>query len=1178
MGHPATAPASFVEIVDGLHHLVEQAPAAVARRGREYAVDGHVLDVHWGPGPRLHGRVWGRATDPYRVTIRWDGTTGTWEAVCTCPYDDTPCKHAVAVVHHFLATWQPAGGAGFPPDDRVEDLHRRLAGAAAAPPPPPGSGVPGPAAAGFAKERRQGTPDWREQLERWTRTPVPGSSGPGPNGVASPPQPGTDQVIIRLYFFPDGLRLAVRRARWGKQGLGKERPLAFDPFAPWMPSGAGPYHKLLFRLLDHPAPHPRRPGGAGYDPLYEVPAGMVDLVFEILGRLPFVFAGDGAAPLQIEYEPYRVELAAEPEGEDQGLTLTTRWFTATGQPWTPPAGSIGIPGERYLWVQWGPVVRPVLPAGDVALHLAVGARPLAIPADEVAEFVSRYVPRLERRARVRLPEPLRNRIRDGRPRPVVLLSEFEGALVVELAFAYAEGGPTVRVQAEEPSLVEGVTDPPGAGPSPGAPVVAGPVWYRRRRDLEQAAWQEFAALMTAAGAPPEADGRCLLFADGALDFLTEILPKLAARWEVRGQERLVRFRVTRSPLRTRARVRTGIDWLDLDVVLETPEGAAGIDALLEALARGSRYVRLDTGVMARLPAAWLDRLRVLADQVPRRPRPRRPRAGQAAGGPGSGTAAGTGGPGSSAEEPIRLSRWAFAVAAHVLAGADQADADDGFRRLARLLDGFQGIPEVPLPQGLQAHLRPYQVRGYHWLAFLRDQGLHGILADDMGLGKTVQVLALLLAEKEAGRATAPSLVVVPTSLVFNWIEEARRFAPSLRVLALTGTQRAHLYRQAGSYDLLLTTYPLVWRDAERLASRPYHYLILDEAQHVKNPDTQTWRALRQLQARHRLALTGTPVENHLLDLWALFEILMPGYLGSRDAFLRRYAGVMVEPAVAGGPDASVQEVTDPRVASLRRRVFPFILRRLKAEVARDLPPRTEVVQFCEMLPAQRRLYRQLLAAYRSRVLDEVDRSGIARSRMVILEALLRLRQVCCHPALLDQPAARKAGSAKLEAFRELVEHAVGAGGQVLVFSQFTSMLDILARELDQLGIAWERLDGRTRNRQARVERFQAGRVPVFLISLKAGGTGLNLTAASYVIHYDPWWNPAVEEQATGRAHRIGQDQPVFSYKLITRGTVEEKILQLQQRKRALAGALLAGDGQLGKDLTREDLEFLLAPD
>ncbi|WPD18317.1 SNF2-related protein [Thermaerobacter composti] len=1243
---PVRAKPSFELAVESLWDVVDAAPERIVERGREYAEGGRVLDLAWGPELTLQARVAGTASTPYRVMVWWDPLSNGWEASCSCPFEGWPCKHVVAVILRFI--------------DRVEEGEPIPAGVATDRPAAPNAVAPGPVTAPERQEptvprhsvqhspalhtprdrratptpgapSKSGTPTtqgvpatggtgnrgWRAQVDRWLERATAGSpadpvAGPGGPGLhRGLPQPGTDQVVVRVYFFPDGLRLAIHRARWGKQGLGKERPLNFDPLAPWLPSPAGPLHRLLFRMLEHPVPHPRRPGSATYDPLYEIPPGMVDLCLELLGRLPFVFAGDGREPLRIEHEPYRVELALVPAGDD--LTLTTRWFTADGRIWSPPAGSIGIPGERYLWVQWGPILRPVLPAGDVALHLDVAARPLTVPATEAPDFIGRYLPRLQPRARIHLPEDLARRIRDGRPRPVVLLGEQEGALTVELAFAYGQGAPLVRLDEDEPALVPEAPasqDAGSAGPSAGgargsAPLDSVAVWHRRRRDLERAAWEQFAATMEAIGAPPGPDGRALLFGDRALDFLTETLPRLAAHWEVRGQERLVRFRVSPSPLRSRVRVTTGIDWLDLDVALETPEGSAGWEALLEALRRGSRYVRLDSGVMARLPEAWLQRLGVLAEHAPAR------------GGGRRRTAAGE--PGSSGRAPLRLSRWAFGVAAHLLEAADRREVDQGFRRLAQLLEGFEGIPTVPLPQGLKARLRPYQVRGYHWLCFLRDHGLHGILADDMGLGKTLQVLALLLAEKEAGRTAPPSLVVVPTSLVFNWVEEARRFVPDLRVLALTGPRRASLFRAAGEHDVLITTYPLIRRDVDRLAERDYHYLILDEAQHVKNPDTQTWQALRRIRARHRLALTGTPVENHVLDLWALFELLMPGYLGRRDAFLRRYAtlepaavahGAALQPGHAGGAPApggpadgqpAADEpgagppggagpraapvrpdepgpTPDPRVAELRRRVFPFILRRVKEQVTRDLPPRTEVVQYCELAPGQRRLYRELLAAYRARVFAEVERAGIARSRMTILEALLRLRQVCCHPALLDLPGSRNAGSAKLDAFRELVQQIVGGGGKVLVFSQFTRMLDILQRELDRLGLGWERLDGRVRNREARVRRFQEGDVPVFLISLKAGGTGLNLTAASYVIHYDPWWNPAVEEQATDRAHRIGQDRPVFSYKLITRGTVEEKILQLQAEKRALAGALLTRNGKLGKDLTREDLEFLLAPD
>ncbi len=437
----------------------------------------------------------------------------------------------------------------------------------------------------------------------------------------------------------------------------------------------------------------------------------------------------------------------------------------------------------------------------------------------------------------------------------------------------------------------------------------------------------------------------------------------------------------------------------------------------------------------------------------------------------------------------------------------------------------------------------------------------------MGLGKTLQTLALLLAEKEAGRADRPSLVVVPTSLVFNWVDEARRFAPGLRLLALVGPDRGHRFAELGDHDVVLTTYALLRQDGERLAAHRFHYLVLDEAQNIKNPASLTARAAKALSARHRLALTGTPLENNLTELWSIFDFLMPGFLGSHEAFVQRYA----RPVEAHGDQDAL--------ARLRRRVNPFILRRVKRDVAAELPPKTETVLTCELTPAQRRLYRQVLEASRARVFAEVEQKGIARSHIAILDALLKLRQVCCHPQLLRIPGNRVQASAKLELFRELISEVVAGGHRALVFSQFVGMLSILRRELERLGIAYEYLDGRTRDREARVKRFQEREdIPVFLISLKAGGAGLNLTAASYVIHFDPWWNPAVEAQATDRAYRIGQEREVFSYKLITRGTVEEKIQELQRRKQALADGLLSVDAALGKHLTREDLEELFRLD
>jgi hypothetical protein len=486
------------------------------------------------------------------------------------------------------------------------------------------------------------------------------------------------------------------------------------------------------------------------------------------------------------------------------------------------------------------------------------------------------------------------------------------------------------------------------------------------------------------------------------------------------------------------------------------------------------------------------------------------------------------------------------------------------RELGRKLHDFDGIRQVAAPAGLQAQLRGYQLAGLSWMQFLREYGFGGILADDMGLGKTIQTLAHVLAEKEAGRLDAPALVVAPTSLMGNWQDEAARFAPGLRVLLLHGKDRAASFDRIPEADLVLTTYALLGRDEEALRKHRYHLLILDEAQYIKNHRARAAQVACLLDARHRLCLTGTPVQNHLGELWSQFHFLMPGLLGDDKAFKRQFRN----PIEQGG---DVQ-----RAQLLARRLKPFMLRRTKDKVATELPPKTEIVLHVDPGAAQRDLYETVRVAMDRRVRDEIDRKGVARSQIVILDALLKLRQVCCDPRLLDPDSG--AGSAKLDALLELLDTLRSEGRKVLVFSQFTSMLALVGAALRERAIEFALLTGDTQDRAAQVAAFQQGQVGIFLISLKAGGVGLNLTAADTVIHYDPWWNPASENQATDRAWRIGQDQPVFVYKLIARGTLEEKIQEMQQRKGALADAVLAPEGGLAQAIGADDLRALFEPE
>lgn len=492
--------------------------------------------------------------------------------------------------------------------------------------------------------------------------------------------------------------------------------------------------------------------------------------------------------------------------------------------------------------------------------------------------------------------------------------------------------------------------------------------------------------------------------------------------------------------------------------------------------------------------------------------------------------------------------------------------DASIRTLAQRLMTGAGMAEVAMPVGLHAELRPYQKQGVAWMQYLREHELSGVLADDMGLGKTIQTLTHLLKEKEAGRLDRPALIVVPTTLVANWCDEARRFAPGLRVLALHGSQRQERFDEIAGHDLVLTTYALLWRDEAAFSQHDYHLLILDEAQYVKNASTKAAQTIRKLNTRHRLCLTGTPLENHLGELWTLFDFLLPGFLGTRQDFTQRWR-------------APIEKMGDTsRSDLLARRIRPFMLRRTKDEVATELPPKTTIVRTVELDGIQRDLYETVRTAMQKKVRDVVAEKGLARSHIIVLEALLKLRQACCDPRL-PKPGCisdhRK--SAKLALLMEMLPEMIDEGRRVLLFSQFTSMLAIIGEALTSVGIPYVRLTGDTKDRATPVQQFSDGEVPVFLISLKAGGVGLNLTAADVVIHYDPWWNPAAERQATDRAHRIGQDKPVFVYKLIASGSIEEKIIAMQENKAALAEAILSEDSPGAVKFSAEDVEALLEP-
>jgi len=643
---------------------------------------------------------------------------------------------------------------------------------------------------------------------------------------------------------------------------------------------------------------------------------------------------------------------------------------------------------------------------------------------------------------------------------------------------------------------------------------------------------------------PDAQGRLQLLGQNAvLNFFARELPKLELEWSVTLEERLEhsmgqnleriepQFQITSS----------GVQWFDLGVVFTSSGGQTFSPADIQRLLlSGQSHTRLKSGKLAVIDTGAVEELQeVLRDCSPQQQ-------GQAY--RISNTQAGF------LDSTLRQHRdW-------------RVQAAPGWRDRAAKQSGEAKLEYPPLGD-LEPVLRPYQKEGVAWLRFLRENGFGGILADEMGLGKTLQTLAFLrtLRGSESSERK-PFLIVCPTSLVFNWLAEGKKFTPSLKVLALHGPDRLPLFAQIPENDVVVTSYALIRHDAERYRELEFDTVVLDEAQHIKNRQTQNAQAVKAVRAPHRLVLTGTPLENSVLDLWSIFDFLMPGYLGSAQEFRERY-----EQPIAREKNSQAQ-------ARLARRLRPFMLRRLKKEVAADLPEKLEQVSFCELTPAQRSVYHQVIEASRKEVLKAVDAQGVAKSRMVVLSALLRLRQVCCDLRLLKLEGVDPANaSGKLDLFGELMEEVLDGEHRVLVFSQFVSMLTLLKDKLTQEGVEFCYLDGATIDRAKVVDRFQKNdAIPVFLISLKAGGVGLNLTGADTVIHFDPWWNPAMEDQATDRAHRIGQTKVVTSYKLIARDTVEEKILVLQNRKREIIRATIGAEEEFAAALSWEEIQELLA--
>lgn len=787
----------------------------------------------------------------------------------------------------------------------------------------------------------------------------------------------------------------------------------------------------------------------------------------------------------------------------------------TGSIQSPLDTSYRILTQNPIWILHENSLYKVEDAdfAGLAILLTSKNQPPPIPRSDLKVFIEQIYPGLCDEANIKLPDSVVTRQIEDIGSKKIQLSEVDRHLDIKLILRYGE------------------LDVPYSHPRSRFFRLENDVVHIIRRNEENE--KEIYHHLIETGLRPLSDGTLRVTGSRVLTWMFNNLSRLEQEdFEIVGRDTLSKYRIRTGEPNVEVQISSKIDWFDLNIKVDVEGIQLKLSDLKKAIRKKNRIVKLSDGSLARIPEDWFDRFRTLFHFS------------------------------NVTDEGTQVARFHATLIDTLFEESNARRTDRDFEKMVERLRLFKKIKKKRIPKRLKGKLRPYQKAGYDWLYFLNEFGFGGCLADDMGLGKTIQTLALLQHEKESG-PMKPNLVVCPTSVVFNWQKEIERFTPDLRVGQHTGLVRNLSTQIAEEPDIILTTYGIMLREIESLMQIKFHYVILDESQKIKNPDSQTARAACLLDANHRLVLTGTPVENNTLELWSQFHFLNPGLLGSLTQFRQMFT-LPIEKHQHQEP-----------AELLRKLIFPFILRRNKEHVARELPPKFEQVIHCPMNPEQLDLYTFWRDHYRAMLLDQIDSDGLAKSRMHILQGLSKLRQIACHARLVDNTKVEDSG--KFESLKEFVAEITAEKHKILIFSQFVRMLKLVRAWCDEAGYAYSYLDGATRKREEEVERFQTDpAIPLFLISLKAGGTGLNLTAADYVIHIDPWWNPAVEMQATDRAHRIGQDKPVFVYRLITKDSVEEKMLELQGRKKSLVDNLIRADSSFFKSMTREDVETLFS--
>ena len=933
------------------------------------------------------------------------------------------------------------------------------------------------------------------------------------------PEAGKHYLILRFYAEPGRLQVAFFRARQNKSGLStvhNEITLAQLIEEPDLCELSPNLPKVAELIGQHEGYFGHR---------VSIPDGLLTWFFWAIRKEYYLFWQDTDSPCTVEQRSMQLKFRPQFD-EDVGLTFEVLLHREGKPPMNIAGTDTTFHGQIPLWVCWKHRFYPVYSPIESRLVQKLTNEPLAVPQEELSEFLDRVWCKLPSASLYGQEDFL------ARMEPFFVPATYNPKLYLD-----EEGSLlTLHIQnVYETIHGEYILSGPNPDLQTGSYSYEGRTYLVRRMQEEEAILTN---LLLEIKFQPRNAQVWFLEPEEAINFLLDVYPSLVEKYRVYGESALSRYKVRLSKPEISASVSSDDKekWFNLDIEIQYDGQSVALETIWKAWTQGKRYVQLKDGSYSSLPESWLERISHKLQAL-----------------------------GLDPDKPPKdkFAQFEAPVLDSLLDDLPEATTDGFWDTLREKIHTFKEIEALPAPNGLNATLRNYQLQGLAYLNFLREYHFGGILADEMGLGKTVQTLSFLQHMLEKG-ITGPNLIVVPTSVLPNWEREAKKFVPGLKTLTIYGTRRDAMFKEITSSDIVLTTYALLRRDLEDLEKHEFNTIILDEAQNIKNPNTITARSVRRIKAEMRLCLSGTPIENNLFELWSLFEFLMPGFLGAQHSFKKS----VVKP---------IKDGDDETLSFLRTRVRPFILRRTKSEVAKDLPPKIENTYFCGLTDEQAELYAMLAKKLRGQVMDNVEKNGIAKSQMSILDALLKLRQICCHPRLLklDLPGvSTNLPSGKFDAFKDMVTDIVEEGHRVLVFSQFVQMLQIIRSWLQITNMPFCYLDGTSKDRFAQVDMFNnSPDIPIFLISLKAGGTGLNLTSADYVIHYDPWWNPAVENQATDRTHRIGQTRQVFSYKLICQNTVEEKILSLQASKKGIADSIIPG-AEAWKSISHEDLEML----